>query len=36
MPKRHDDREGTSTLEKTPGALKPVTKSEEKVERPPL
>ena len=36
MPKRHDDREGTSTLEKTPGALKPVIKSEEKVERPPL
>ncbi|MDB4983656.1 MAG: ATP-dependent Clp protease adaptor protein ClpS [Myxococcales bacterium] len=36
MPKRHDDREGTSTLEKTPAALKPIAKNDEKVERPPL
>jgi ATP-dependent Clp protease adaptor protein ClpS len=36
MPKRHDDREGTSTLEKAPAAVKPIAKGEEKVERPPL
>jgi ATP-dependent Clp protease adaptor protein ClpS len=40
MPKRHDDREGTATLDKTQGALKTidkqVEKTGEKVERPPL
>jgi ATP-dependent Clp protease adaptor protein ClpS len=38
MPKRPDDREGTSTLDKPQGALKEIQKSQsaEKVERPPL